>query len=80
MRATVAKRIRRNVYGKDFSPRARDYTEGVKTSQWYMAPDTARGKIGNLIRKWFKVSGVIKADFLRRQYQDKKRAHSRGPA
>ena len=80
MRGTVAKRIRREAYGRDLSPRARSYSEGPQSSKSYLAPKFAHethlgGKIGELVRKWFPVSGVVKSDALRRKYQRLKREH-----
>ena len=83
MRGTVAKRIRREVYGKDLSPRARTYTEGPKSSRSFLAQKQSwenqfTGKVGDIVRKWFQVSGVVKSDPLRRKYQQRKQEHLRG--
>ena len=42
MRGTVAKRIRREVYGTDFSPRARTYFP-IKTNRYHLVKDLNTG-------------------------------------
>ena len=68
MRGTVAKRMRRKIYGVDFSPRARSYSvKWVKA--WKRIPSPKdKDKFD-----WIQVDRpIIHADAMRQRYQQEK--------
>ena len=65
MRGKVAKELRRKVYGKDLSPRDRDYNKLWPLGRWLHQTVTLK-------------KGNLNAGDLRRQHQDLKKQYKKG--
>mgnify|MGYP001613570159 CR=1 FL=1 len=69
MRATVAKRIRREIYGADFSPRSRTYSvKWVKS--WKRVPSPKDPDKFDMVKV---DRPVLQAGGLRQRYQHRKK-------